>query len=103
VIQVLAGLEVSMDGSTELSDAVWERVGPICRQASDPGRTGRDNRLFVRSGAVAGAIGCALAVLRWSSANGTASTSASPLVPEGVWGRLFNALADTPGLGLTCW
>jgi len=34
----------------ELSDAVWERMAPLLPgKASDPGRTGRDNRLFVEA------------------------------------------------------
>lgn len=34
----------------ELSDAVWERIEPhLPGKASDPGRTGRDNRLFVEA------------------------------------------------------
>jgi putative transposase len=32
----------------ELSDSQWERIGPLLPgKASDPGRTGADNRLFV--------------------------------------------------------
>jgi transposase len=34
----------------ELSDALWEGIEPHLRgKASDPGRTGRDNRLFVEA------------------------------------------------------
>jgi putative transposase len=34
----------------ELSDAVWERIAPhLPGKATDPGRTGRDNRLFVEA------------------------------------------------------
>ncbi|MGI9376167.1 MAG: transposase [Tsuneonella suprasediminis] len=34
----------------ELSDAGWERIEPhLLGKASDPGRTGRDNRLFVEA------------------------------------------------------
>ena len=34
----------------ELSEAVWERMEPLLPgKATDPGRTGRDNRLFVEA------------------------------------------------------
>jgi putative transposase len=34
----------------ELSDAMWKRMEPLLPgKASDPGRTGRDNRLFVEA------------------------------------------------------
>jgi transposase len=40
----------------EVSDAVWERIEPhLSGKASDPGRTGRDNRLSDRAAKGAGA------------------------------------------------
>jgi transposase len=34
----------------ELSDAVWERISPhLPGKVTDPGRSGRDNRLFVEA------------------------------------------------------
>ncbi len=79
----------------ELSEAQWERIAPLLPgKAGDPGRSGRDNRLFVngvlwvlRSGArwsdLPERYGRAKSVhkrfTRWSRA--------------GVWARVFGLLA----------
>ena len=82
----------------ELSDERWERISPlIAGKASDPGRTGRDNRLFVnavlwviRSGAhwhdLPERCGKYKSVhkrfTRWAN--------------RGVWERIFAALTSDP-------
>jgi len=82
----------------ELSDTIWERIEPhLPGKASDPGRTGRDNRLFVeavlwlaRSGAhwrvLPGGFG------KWNSIY----QRFNRWCRDGVWERLFTALADSP-------
>ena len=82
----------------ELSDEQWQRISPlIAGKASDPGRTGSDNRLFVngvlwviRSGAhwhdLPERYGKYKSVhkrfTRWAN--------------RGVWERIFSALTSDP-------
>jgi putative transposase len=82
----------------ELSDSVWERIEPhLPGKASDPGRSGRDNRLFVeailwlaRSGAhwrvLPGTFG------KWNSVY----QRFNRWCRDGVWERLFEALSHDP-------
>ena len=82
----------------ELSDAVWERIEPhLPGKASDPGRTGRDNRLFVEAILWLARSGAHWRVLpaefgKWNSVY----QRFNRWCREGVWERLFNVLADTP-------
>jgi len=82
----------------ELSDIVWSRMEPhLPGKASDPGRSGRDNRLFVeailwlaRSGAhwrvLPGEFG------KWNSIY----QRFNRWCRDGVWERLFKALSHDP-------
>lgn len=82
----------------ELSDSVWSRMEPhLPGKASDPGRSGRDNRLFVeailwlaRSGAhwrvLPGEFG------KWNSIY----QRFNRWCRDGVWERLFKALSHDP-------
>lgn len=82
----------------ELSDALWERIEPhLPGKASDPGRTGRDNRLFVEAILWLARSGAHWRVLptefgKWNSVY----QRFNRWCREGVWERLFHALADTP-------
>ena len=83
-----------MVGRYELSDAQWQRIeGLLAGKAGDPGRTGRDNRLFVngvlwvlRSGAhwhdLPERYG------RWK----TVHTRFSRWAKAGIWERVFKTL-----------
>jgi len=82
----------------ELSDNVWARIEPhLPGKESDPGRSGRDNRLFVeailwlaRSGAhwrvLPGTFG------KWNSVY----QRFNRWCRDGVWERLFEALSHDP-------
>jgi putative transposase len=82
----------------ELSDAVWERIEPhLPGKASDPGRTGRDNRLFVEAILWLARSGAHWRVLpaefgKWNSVY----QRFNRWCRDGVWERLFTALADSP-------
>lgn len=82
----------------ELSDAMWERMEPLLPgKASDPGRTGRDNRLFVEAVLWLARSGAHWRVLpteygKWNSIY----QRFNRWCREGVWERLFNSLADAP-------
>nr|WP_317154003.1 IS5 family transposase [Sphingopyxis indica] len=80
----------------ELSDAVWERMAPhLPGKATDPGRTGRDNRLFVEAILWLARSGAHWRVLpkefgRWH----TVYQRFNRWCRNGVWERLFKALSD---------
>ncbi|MBM3927527.1 MAG: IS5 family transposase [Sphingomonadales bacterium] len=82
----------------ELSDAMWDRMEPLLPgKASDPGRTGRDNRLFVEAVLWLARSGAHWRVLpaeygKWNSVY----QRFNRWCREGVWERLFTSLADTP-------
>ena len=80
----------------ELSDAVWERIAPhLPGKATDPGRTGRDNRLFVEAILWLARSGAHWRVLpkafgRWH----TVYQRFNRWCRNGVWESLFKALSD---------
>ena len=82
----------------ELSDAIWTRIEPhLPGKPSDPGRTGRDNRLFVEAVLWLARSGAHWRVLpagfgKWNSVY----QRFNRWCRDGVWERLFNALADNP-------
>jgi putative transposase len=82
----------------ELSDTIWERIEPhLPGKASDPGRTGRDNRLFVEAVLWLARSGAHWRVLpagfgKWNSVY----QRFNRWCRDGVWERLFTALADSP-------
>ena len=88
----------------ELSDAIWTRIEPhLPGKASDPGRSGRDNRLFVEAVLWLARSGAHWRVLpagfgKWNSVY----QRFNRWCRDGVWERLFNALATVP-TGITCW
>src|SRR3546814_13046192 len=75
----------------ELSDAVWERIEPhLPGKASDPGRTGRDNRRFVEAILWLARSGAHWRVLpaefgKWNSV----CQRFTRWCRDGVWARLF--------------
>lgn len=79
----------------ELSDAVWERIAPhLPGKATDPGRTGRDNRLFVEAILWLARSGAHWRVLpegfgRWH----TVYQRFNRWCRNGVWESLFKALS----------
>lgn len=83
-----------------LSDAQWERISPLLPgKAGDPGRTGRDNRLFVeavlwlvRSGAPWRDLPERFG--KW----GTVWKRFRRWAKNGVFERLFEALSGDPDL-----
>ena len=80
----------------ELSDAVWERISPhLPGKASDPGRTGRDNRLFVEAILWLARSGAHWRVLpkefsRWH----TVYQRFNRWCRSGVWEDLFKELSE---------
>lgn len=80
----------------ELSDAVWARIEPhLPGKATDPGRTGRDNRLFVEAILWLARSGAHWRVLpskfgRWH----TVYQRFNRWCRSGVWESLFKALSD---------
>jgi putative transposase len=82
----------------ELSDRVWALMEPhLPGKASDPGRSGRDNRLFVEAILWLARSGAHWRVLpsefgKWNSIY----QRFSRWCRDDVWERLFNALADEP-------
>ncbi len=82
----------------ELSDAVWSRIeAHLPGKASDPGRTGKDNRLFVEAILWLARSGAHWRVLpveygKWNSVY----QRFNRWCRDGVWERLFEALIDTP-------
>src|SRR3546814_17988431 len=79
----------------EVCDALWERIEPQWPgKAGDPGRTGRDNRLFVEAVLWLSRSGAHWRVLpeefgRWH----TAYQRFNRWCRNGVWERLFAALS----------
>lgn len=82
----------------ELSDRSWGLVAPhLPGKASDPGRSGRDNRLFVEAIFWLARSGAHWRVLpaefgKWNSVY----QRFNRWCRDGVWDRLFKALADQP-------
>jgi len=78
-----------------LSDRQWERIVP--GKAGDPGRSGRDNRLFVEAVLWIARTGSPWRDLpegfgKWF----TAYTRFWRWAQKGVWERVFKALSDDP-------
>src|SRR3954465_9127574 len=88
----------------ELTDAQWQRIEALLPdKASDPGRTARDNRLFIngvlwvlRSGAhwhdLPERYG------KWKSVH----TRFGRWAKRGVWERVFNVLTKTARTNTSC-
>ena len=79
-----------------LSDAQWELIGPLCPgKAGDPGRRGRDNRLFVEA-----VLWIARTGSPWRDLPGEAGKWNSVFqrfrrwVKAGVFNRIFNLLSQ---------
>lgn len=81
-----------------LSEAQWDRIAPeLSGKASDPGSSGRDNRLFIEAVLWIARTGSPWRDLpetfgKWS----TAYTRFWRWAQKGVWERVFNALCDDP-------
>ena len=82
----------------ELDDRLWARFEPLLPgKASDPGRTGQDNRLFVEAILWLARTGAHWRALpeefgKWNSVY----QRFNRWCREGVWENLFNNLADEP-------
>ena len=82
----------------EMSDSVWERIEPhLPGKAGDPGRSGRDNRLFVEAILWLARSGAHWRVLpeafgKWNSVY----QRFNRWCRDGVWERLFEALSYDP-------
>lgn len=82
----------------ELSDSVWAMIAPhLPGKVSDPGRTARDNRLFVEAILWMARSGAHWRVLppefgKWNSV----FQRFSRWCKDGVWERLFEAMAKEP-------
>lgn len=82
----------------ELSDRMWSLVAPhLPGKPGDPGRSGRDNRLFVEAIFWLARSGAHWRVLparfgKWNSVY----QRFNRWCRDGVWDRLFKALADQP-------
>src|SRR3546814_12316245 len=87
----------------EVSDALWERIEPhLPGKAGDPGRTGRDNRLFVEAVLWLARSGAHWRVLpkefgRWH----TVYQRFNRWCRNGVWERLF-ARSEERRVGKEC-
>jgi transposase len=81
-----------------LSDAQWARIEGLCvGKASDPGATGRNNRMFVEGVLWIARTGCPWRDLpaefgAWNSV----FVRFSRWSRGGVWHRIFTALSDDP-------
>ena len=70
-----------------LTDAQWAKLEPLCLgKPSDPGRSGKDNRLFVEA---------VLWIVRTGS---SVYTRFRDWVKADVWKRLFDAVLDEPDM-----
>src|SRR5258705_11058977 len=84
-----------------LTDAQWAKMEPLCLgKPSDPGRSGKDNRLFVEAGLWIARTGSPWRDLprafgHWNSVD----TRFRGLVKGGVWKRLFDPVSDEPDMG----
>jgi putative transposase len=82
----------------ELSDSVWDRIeAHLPGKASAPGRTGRDNRLFVKAVLWLARSGAHWRVLpgdfgKWNSVY----QRFNRWCRDGVWERLFETLSHDP-------
>ena len=84
----------------EMTDAEWERVAPLLPgKAGDPGRTARDNRLFVDAALWVLRTGASWRDLpaRYGSSD-TARKRFSRWCEKGVWARVLEALGPEPDL-----
>ena len=85
-------------GRTELNDRVWGLMEPhLPGKASDPGRTGRNNRLFVEAVLWLARTGAHWRALpdefgKWNSV----FQRFSRWCRDGVWERLFEVMAHEP-------
>jgi putative transposase len=84
----------------EMTDAEWERVAPLLPgKQGDPGRTARDNRLFVDAALWVLRTGASWRDLPERYGNpGTARKRFSRWCARGVWGRVLAALGPDPDL-----
>ena len=82
----------------ELDDALWAKLEPcLPGKASDPGRTGSDNRLFVEAILWMARTGAHWRALpeefgKWNSVY----QRFNRWCKDGIWENLFNTLADDP-------
>ena len=83
-----------------LTDAQWAKMEPLCLgKPGDPGRSGKDNRLFVEAVLWIVRTGCQWRDLpdwlgNWSSVY----TRFRDWVKADVWKRLFEAVSDEPDM-----
>ncbi len=81
-----------------LSDRQWERIAPeLPGKQGDPGRTGKDNRLFVEAVLWIARTGAPWRDLpdafgKWK----TVYTRFSRWAAKGIWESLFNKMAEDP-------
>ena len=81
-----------------LSDRQWERIAPeLPGKQGDPGRTGKDNRLFVEAVLWIARTGAPWRDLpeafgKWK----TVYTRFSRWAEKGIWESLFNKMAEDP-------
>ena len=84
-----------------LTDAQWAKMEPLCLgKPSDPGRSGKDNRLFVEAVLWVVRAGSPWRDLppafgHWNSV----CTRFRDWVRAGAWKRLFEAVSDDPDMG----
>ena len=82
----------------ELTDAQWRRIeGLLAGKPGDPGRTGKDNRLFVNAVLWVLRSGARWSDLperygKWKSVH----TRFTRWAKKGVWERVFESLTDDP-------
>jgi putative transposase len=83
---------------TVLGDGRWARIeGELPGRKGDPGRTARDNRLFVESVLWVARTGSPWRDLPFECGNWfTAYTRFWRWAKKGVWERVFKALSDDP-------
>jgi len=83
-----------------LTDAQWAKMEPLCLgKASDPGRSGKDNRLFIEAVLWIVRTGSPWRDLPETFGNwSTVYTRFRDWVKADVWKRLFDAVSDTPDM-----
>jgi len=83
-----------------LTDAQWAKMEPLCLgKPSDPGRSGKDNRLFVEAVLWIARTGSPWRDLPPSLGNwNSVFTRFRDWVKADIWKRLFDAVSDDPDM-----
>src|SRR3978361_234440 len=103
-LQMLRSGASSMAKRYELSDVQWQRIDPLLLgKPGDPGRSGKDNRLFVN-----GVLWVLRSGARWEDLpereckHKTVNKRFTRRAKAGVWERVFDSLTGEGVSGSLC-